>query len=93
MNKRNQPAKNRKRAADDDSDMPEEDNLMTDQQKEEEAMIKHTFNFYLMGKQGVPIERYELPMILDACGYRLPDETLRKIYEMLEEKNIQKMDI
>ena len=57
--------RNRKRAADDDSDMPEEDNLMTDQQKEEEAMIKHTFNFYLMGKQGVPIERYELPMILD----------------------------
>lgn len=39
-----------KRAADDDSDMPEEDTLMTDQQKEEEAMIKHTFNFYLMGK-------------------------------------------
>jgi len=34
-----------------------------------------------------------MPMILDACGYRLPDETLRKIYEMLEEKNIQKMDI
>ena len=38
---------------------------MTDQQREEEAMFKHTFNFYLTGKNGVPLERYELPMILD----------------------------
>ena len=38
---------------------------MTDQQKEEEAMFKHTFNFYLQQKGGVPLERYELPMILD----------------------------
>ena len=38
---------------------------MTDQQKEEEAMFKHTFNFYYQGKMGVPLERYELPIILD----------------------------
>ena len=31
---------------DDDSELQEEDNLMTDQQKEEEAMFKHTFAFY-----------------------------------------------
>ena len=28
-------------------------------------MFKHTFNFYLQQKGGVPLERYELPMILD----------------------------
>ena len=28
-------------------------------------MFKHTFNFYLQGKMGVPLERYELPIILD----------------------------
>lgn len=53
---------------------------MTDQQREEEAMLKHTFNFYMSGKGGVnSLERYELPMMLDACGYKLPDETLVKI--------------
>ena len=46
--------------------MHEDDNLMTDQQREEEAMFKHTFNFYQQGKGvGVQLERYELPMILD----------------------------
>ena len=53
------------RAADDDSDMQEDDTLMTDQQKEEEAMFRQTFNFFLQGKGGQPLERYELPMILD----------------------------
>ena len=38
---------------------------MTDQQKEEEAMFKQTFNFFVQGKNGAPLERYELPMILD----------------------------
>ena len=56
---------NRKPVAEDDSDMEHEENLMTDQQKEEEAMFKYTFNSFLTGKQGAPIERYELPMILD----------------------------
>ena len=56
---------NRKQVAEDDSDMEHEENLMTDQQKEEEAMFKYTFNSFLTGKQGAPLERYELPMILD----------------------------
>ena len=56
---------NRKNVAEDDSDMEHEENLMTDQQKEEEAMFKYTFNSFATGKQGAPIERYELPMILD----------------------------
>ena len=50
---------------DDDSDMQEEENLMTDAQKEEENMFKYTFNSFANGKMGVPLERYELPMILD----------------------------
>ena len=45
--------------------MHEEDNLMTDQQREEEAMLKHTFLFYQQGKGTSQLERYELPMILD----------------------------
>ena len=28
-------------------------------------MFKYTFNSFATGKQGAPIERYELPMILD----------------------------
>lgn len=28
-------------------------------------MFKYTFNSFANGKQGAPIERYELPMILD----------------------------
>ena len=28
-------------------------------------MFKYTFNSFANGKQGVPLERYELPMILD----------------------------
>jgi len=66
---------------------------MTDQQKEEEAMFKHTFNFYLQQKGGVPLERYELPMILDACGYRLPDDVLVRMQEYLDTKNLQKLDV
>lgn len=58
--------RNKRKAAGDDSDLQEEDNLMTDQQREEEAMLKHTFNFYMSGKGGVnSLERYELPMMLD----------------------------
>lgn len=79
--------------ADDDSDFQEEDNLMNDQQKEEEAMFRQTFNFYQAGKGNVPLERYELPMILDACGYRLPDETLVKMQDYLESKSITKLNI
>ena len=45
--------------------MQEEENLMTDQQKEEEAMFKYTFNSFANQKLGQPLERYELPMILD----------------------------
>jgi len=48
MSKARGPARGKKNArADEDSDLQEEDNLMTDQQKEEEAMFKHTFNFYV----------------------------------------------
>ena len=28
-------------------------------------MFKQTFNFFVQGKNGAPLERYELPMILD----------------------------
>lgn len=52
-------------------------------------MFKHTFNFYLQGKMGVPLERYELPIILDACGYRLPDDVLVRMNEYLDTKNLQ----
>lgn len=43
---------------------------MTDQQKEEEAMFKQTFNFFVQGKNGAPLERYELPMILDGKSFK-----------------------
>jgi len=66
---------------------------MTDQQREEEAMFKHTFNFYLTGKNGVPLERYELPMILDACGYRLDDDVLARMNEFIDTKNFAKVDV
>lgn len=56
-------------------------------------MFKHTFNFYLQGKMGVPLERYELPIILDACGYRLPDDVLVRMNEYLDTKNLQKVDV
>ena len=58
-------ARQNRPAADDESHSEEEVNLMTDQQKEEEAMFKQTFNFFVQGKNGAPLERYELPMILD----------------------------
>jgi len=32
-------------------------------------------------------------MILDACGYRLPDETLSAMQEYLDSKNLQKTDV
>ena len=54
-----------KKLVEEDSENAEEENMMTDQQKEEEAMLKHTFNFYMSNKGAAPIERYELPMILD----------------------------
>ena len=57
--------RNKRRADGDESDQHDEDNLMTDQQREEEAMFKHTFNFYMQGKGVTSLERYELPMILD----------------------------
>jgi len=63
----------RKPVADDDSDMQEEENLMTDQQKEEEAMFKYTYNSFANGKMGVPLERYELPMILDGKSSCSPE--------------------
>ena len=55
-----------KKPVEEDSENAEEENLMTDAQKEEEAMLKHTFNFYMSNKgPAAQIERYELPMILD----------------------------
>ena len=54
-----------KKPVEEDSENAEEENMMTDQQKEEEAMLKHTFNFYMSNKGAAQIERYELPMILD----------------------------
>lgn len=56
-------------------------------------MFKYTFNSFANGKQGVPLERYELPMILDACGYRLPDDVLGKMMEYLDTKNLAKVDV
>jgi len=56
-------------------------------------MFKYTFNSFANGKQGAPIERYELPMILDACGYRLPDDVLAKMMEYLDTKNLAKVDV
>ena len=44
--------RNKKVVRDEDSELQEEDNLMTDQQKEEEAMFKHTFAFYQTQKGG-----------------------------------------
>lgn len=32
-------------------------------------------------------------MILDACGYRLPDEVLVKMQEHLDTKNLAKLDV
>ena len=52
---------------------------MTDQQKEEEAMFKQTFNFFVQGKNGAPLERYELPMILDG-KYTLNQRIRAEIY-------------
>jgi len=92
MAARKQPARGRKHN-DDDSDMQEEENLMTDAQKEEENMFKYTYNSFANGKMGVPLERYELPMILDACGYRLPDDVLGKMMEYLDTKNLAKVDV
>lgn len=42
---------------------------------------------------GVPLERYELPMILDACGYRLPDDVLARMNEHIDSKNMAKVDV
>lgn len=69
--------KGRRTKNDDDSEAQDDDqHLLTDQQKEEEVMFKSVFNFYQQNRGGVQIERYELPMLLDACGYKLSDETI-----------------
>ena len=54
-----------RRTREEESDYHDDDQLLTDQQKEEEQMFKSVFSFYQQNRGGVPIERYELPMLLD----------------------------
>jgi len=83
----NMNRRNNRRPRDDDSHHSDNE-LLTDQQKEEEAMFKSVFNFYQMNRGGVPIERYELPMLLDACGYKLSDEKINSIQDHLDSKQV-----
>ena len=47
----------------------DDDHHITDQQKDEEGLIRHTFAFYQTNRQGAQIERYELPMLLDGKSH------------------------
>ena len=49
---------------------------MTEAQKEEEAIIKTTFQFYEKNKGGAPIEIFELPMLLEGKSIQVLAEPL-----------------
>ena len=44
----------------------------------EKESAKVNFTFYDKEKKGY-VERFELPMLLSACGYNLPDDQILKL--------------
>ena len=51
----------------------------------ERDCCKQNFAFYDAEKKGF-VERFELPMLLQMCGYNLPDEKISKLNAYLDEK-------
>ena len=47
---------------------------MTEAQKEEEQLIKQTFQFYERNKNGTPIETFELPMLLEGKSHHVSEK-------------------
>lgn len=39
------------------------------------------------------MERFELPMLLQMCGYNLPDEKIQKLNEFLDNKGATQIDL
>ena len=51
----------------------------------ERDVCKANFQFYDTQKRGY-VERFELPMVLEVCGYNLPDEKIKKLNGYLDER-------
>lgn len=71
-----------------DGDHSDEDGVggdkQLDSQKAEEAVIKQIFQFYQQNRGDVQIERFELPMLMDSCGYKVKEDFMEQINEFLD---------
>jgi len=60
--------------------------------KNDSDFIREQFIFYDKHKTGL-LDRFELKLVMDACGYVPVEEKLKAIHEYLDEKKIEKIDI
>jgi len=58
----------------------------------EKESAKANFQFYDKEKRGY-VERFELPMLLSACGYNLPDDQILKLNLFLDSKKAPRIDL
>ena len=58
----------------------------------ERDCCKQNFAFYDKGKVGF-VERFELPMLLQMCGYNLEDERIMQLNEFLDKKEVMSINI
>ena len=58
----------------------------------ERDCCKQNFLYYDQQNRGF-VERFELPMVLEVCGYNLPDEKIQKLNEFLDEKDATQIDL
>ena len=60
--------------------------------KEEIARFTENFRFYDKSKQGF-VERFELPMVLKMCSYRISDAQVQQVIDFLDELNPSRIDL
>ena len=58
----------------------------------EVELCKQNFGFYDRNRQGY-VERFELPMLLIACGYNLPKERIEELNTFLDTRKATRIDL
>ena len=58
----------------------------------ERDCCKQNFLYYDSQNRGY-VERFELPMLLEVCGYNLPDEKIKKLNDFMDENGATQIDL
>lgn len=70
----------------------EETNNLTDLSAADRECIIQNFRFYEKNKGGGAVELFELPMVLNTCGYNLSPIRIQELQEFLFERKALKIE-